>query len=208
MSRKTEAGEPTQCGRVTLRGLGLTAAVVLLASMTTAPSHAMSGAGPSPRTAVTIGDASVVVVAANDKLYAFVDGLKDNAPVVDAALWIALADGSTLRLTLVSGGQFVTPYQRTDRARDLLMLSLVSSAGTGQAAAQLTYNDASATAPAIPPAGFAPHLATGIAAMLSGAIGGALGIRSTLLAISRRRRTTAASGGFGLALRGVSASGD
>src|SRR5262245_20498719 len=47
---------------------------------------------PAPRTTLQIGDASIVLIAANDQLYAFVDRVEDNAPVIDADLTIASSD--------------------------------------------------------------------------------------------------------------------
>ena len=100
-----------------------------------------NAAKPSPRTAVEIGGASVVLVAANDKIYAFIDRLEDNAPVADAALSVDLADGSSLKLTRVSDGLFVAPFNRAGHMQDAFMVSLVSPDGTGDGAAEIGYDD-------------------------------------------------------------------
>ena len=103
---------------------------------------------PTPRTAVIIGGASVVLVATKDRLYAFVDRLDDNAPVEDAALEIDTADGDTIdmhkapiTLNKATAGLFVGPINRAGRQQDAFMVSLKSSAGSGQQPAEIAYTD-------------------------------------------------------------------
>jgi hypothetical protein len=103
---------------------------------------------PTPRTAVIIGGASVVLVAAKDRLYAFVDRLEDNAPVEDAQLEIDTADGDTvdmhrapITLNKATAGLFVGPLNRVGRQQDAFMVTLQSSAGSGQQPAEITYTD-------------------------------------------------------------------
>ncbi len=140
---------------------------------------------PSPRTAVEIGAASVVLVAANDKIYAFVDRLEDNAPVADSALSVDLADGTRLKLTRVSDGLFVAPFSRNGRMQDAFLVSLVSQDGTGDATAEIAYGDVQA--PEVP--AFRLDLRTnGAIALVSGAIGAALSASVMLLTLGRRRR--------------------
>jgi hypothetical protein len=121
---------------------GFIAVALVLAALLAAP----AGAGeavikPPPRTVVEIGGTSVVLVAANDKIYAFVDRLEDNAPVTNAALSVVLADGSRLELSRVSGGQFVAPFRRSGHLQDGFVISLVSPDGTGDEAAVIVYED-------------------------------------------------------------------
>jgi hypothetical protein len=103
---------------------------------------------PTPRTAITIGGASVVLVAAKDRLYAFVDRLDDNAPVEDAELEIDTADGDTIdmqkaQITLnkATAGLFVGPINRVGRQQDAFMVTLKSSVGSGQQPAEIIYTD-------------------------------------------------------------------
>ncbi len=103
---------------------------------------------PTPRTAVVIGGASVVLVAAKDRLYAFVDRLDDNAPVEDAELEIDTADGDTIdmhkapiTLNKATAGLFVGPINRAGRQQDAFMVTLNSSVGSGQQPAEITYTD-------------------------------------------------------------------
>lgn len=149
-------------------------------------------AQPSPRTAVEIGGASVVLVAANDKIYAFVDRLEDNAPLANSALSVDLADGTRLKLTRVSDGLFVAPFNRNGRMQDAFLVSLVSQDGTGDATAEIAYGDVQP--PEAPPA-FRLDLRTdGAIALVSGAIGAALTASVMLLTLGRRRRVPARGG--------------
>ena len=113
-----------------LRGRNLLATACMFGALSASPAWADEAQPkPSPRTAVEIGGASVVLVTANDRLYAFVDRLDDNAPVADGKLGVALPDGSNLLLTQVSDGYYVAPYDRTGHMRDAFLVSLASADG-------------------------------------------------------------------------------
>ena len=56
--------------------------------------------GAAPRTTVVIGGVSIVLIAANGKLLAFLDRLADNAPVKEAELVVAPTGGQPLALAL------------------------------------------------------------------------------------------------------------
>lgn len=180
------------------RGLVSWAAAAVLTAVTGLPVAAgESATRPSPRTAVEIGGASVVMVVANEHLYAFVDRVEDNAPLADAVLSVDQADGANLRLTRVSDGLFVAPFNHAGRLRDGFMVSLVSSAGTGDAAAEIGYGDASL--PEIP--GLRLDLRANLAlALVSGAGGAALASAVMLLARGRRRGMPVASAPAGSAM--------
>ena len=96
---------------------------------------------PAPRTAIQIGDASIVLIAANDHLYAFVDRVADNAPVRNAELGIDLAGGASLEVSRASDGLFVAPFNRAGHMHDAFMVSLRSSDATGEAQAEIAYDD-------------------------------------------------------------------
>lgn len=69
--------------------------LLLLAPFAAAPVRADNDKpSPAPRTVVTIGGVSVVLVVANDRVHVFLDRLADNSPVVEAGLSIKLADNS------------------------------------------------------------------------------------------------------------------
>ena len=122
---------PMETGRVPVRQMDVfhnfnaiafnaIAVAVVLAALRSAPACADEvTVGPSPRTTIEIGGASVVLVAANDQIYAFVDRLEDNAPIIDFILSIDLADGPILKLARVSRGWSGTVQPRRSHARCL-----------------------------------------------------------------------------------------
>ena len=172
-----------------LRGRNLLATACMFGALSASPAWADEAQPkPSPRTAVEIGGASVVLVTANDRLYAFVDRLDDNAPVADGKLGVALPDGSNLLLTQVSDGYYVAPYDRTGHMRDAFLVSLASADGTGEAATEIAYDDmvlAEAPAPARA-TGSPANLAVSI---VSGLIGAVLAFAGMALIRGLRRRT-------------------
>ena len=156
---------------------------------------------PAPRTAITIGGASVVLVATKDKLYAFVDRLDDNAPVEDASLEIDAADGDTIpmqrapiTLNKATAGLFVGAFNRVGRQQDAFMVTLQSSAGSGQQPAEITYSDV------IPPPAV-QAMVNQRKEMAIAAVSASLGVITTVVfmlwlrASNRRRATAARSGG-------------
>jgi hypothetical protein len=174
---------------------------------------------PTPRTAITIGGASVVLVAPMDKpvtskdklmaamglppptgkLYVFVDRLDNNAPVADAKIEIDTADGDTIpmqrapmTLNKATDGLFVGPLNRAGRQQDAFMVTLESSVGSGQQEAEITYTDV------IPPPGMA--MMNQRRDMAIAAVSASLGIITTVvfmlwLRASNRKRATAARSG-------------
>lgn len=167
---------------------------------------------PTPRTAITIGGASIVLVAPMDKpatatglaprtgkLYVFVDRLDNNAPVEDAKIEIDTADGDTipmqrapLSLNKATAGLFVGPLNRAGRQQDAFMVTLQSSVGSGQHEAEITYTDV------IPPPGMAMMNQRRDMAIAAASAG--LGVITTVvfmlwLRASNRRRATAGRSG-------------
>jgi hypothetical protein len=103
---------------------------------------------PTPRTAITIGGASVVLVATKDKIYAFVDRIEDNAPIEDAQLELDTAEGTSINMhrapitmNKATAGLFVGPFNRAGHRQDAFMVTLRSSPGDGQEPAEITYTD-------------------------------------------------------------------
>ena len=187
MGKQTGAGRSSNC----------LAVAFALAALSAVPAYAEGDAArPAPRTAVTIGGASVVMVSANDKLYAFVDRLDDNAPVTEAALSIDLADGSNLKLTRVSDGLFTAPFNRAGHMRDAFMVSLVSPDGTGDATAEIGYDDVQT--PEAPPVGV-DFRGNAVVAGVSALAGAAFAAAVMLLSRSRRRRGAASAVGSAMA---------
>jgi hypothetical protein len=104
---------------------------------------------PAPRTAITIGGASVVLIATTDKLYAFVDRIEDNTPVEDSEVEIDTSDGDSITMNKApismnkaTAGMFVGPISRKGHMQDAFMVTLHSSVGDGQEPAEITYTDA------------------------------------------------------------------
>ena len=145
-------------------------------------------AKPAPRTAIQIGDASVVLVAANDHLYAFVDCIDDNAPVADAELGVVSADGTTLEMHRATAGLFAAQFNRTGHMHDAFMVSLRSAVGTGEAPAQLAYDDLPDASGKSTATSFTTKLAIALA---SGGVG-AIGALLLMLWVRGERRRAAA----------------
>jgi|GEM_PF-1715170 len=142
---------------------------------------------PAPRVAVEIDGASVVLIAANSHLYAFVDRIEDNAPVADAELSVDLADGTTLPLTKAAGGMFVAPFDRSGHMHDAFMVSLRSKQSTGDTPAEIGYDDL----PDAPPAADHGTLATKLSIAAVSAVIGAIGAALISHWYARRRRSIA-----------------
>jgi hypothetical protein len=139
---------------------------------------------PAPRTAIAIGGASVVLVAANGNLYAFVDRIADNAPVPDAELAINAAGGGTIKPTRAMDGLFVAPFDRAGHMHDAFMVTLRSAVASGDAPAEIAYDDLPDAGPAEDAARFGPRLAIALASASIGAIASAL----VMLRLRVRRR--------------------
>lgn len=155
--------------------------------------------GPAPRTAITIGGASVVLIAANDKLYAFVDRIEDNAPVEDAELSIDDAEGGSVEMhrapitmNKATSGLFVGPLHRKGHMQDAFMVSLHSSAGSGEGPAEIIYTDIPDSAASNAMVGPAAKIAV---AVVSAGIGAIATVLVMLWLRSGRKRATARSVG-------------
>ena len=132
---------------------------------------------PAPRTAVEIDGASVVLIAANNQLYAFVDRIDDNAPVADAELTVDLADGTSLALTKAAGGMFVAPFNRTGHMHDAFMVSLHSKQSNGDVPAEIGYDDVPDAAASPVTAPIRTKLSISVVSAMIGAFGAALAMR-------------------------------
>ena len=151
----------------------LIAAGVIGVSLQAARADGEDAAKPAPRTTVQIGEASIVLIAANDHLYAFVDRVDDNAPVADAVLSVASASGAAIELSRVGDGLFAAPFNRAGHLHDAFMVSLQSAVATGHAPAEIAYDDAP-HAVAAPSAWHGANLAIALVSGGIGAIGAAL----------------------------------
>jgi hypothetical protein len=142
-----------------------------------------SGPKPAPRAAVTIGGISVVLIAANDRLYAFVDRIADNAPADDASITVASANAAAqLDMQAATAGLFVAPFVRTGHLRDVLTVGVRSADGSGQGTAALVYDDAPS-----PVAGRAGSGLEVFIALVAGALGAASALAVVWYRQSRRR---------------------
>jgi len=140
---------------------------------------------PAPRTAIAIGGASVVLVAAADHLYAFIDCTEDNTPVADAELGVASADGATLSMSKAAAGLFVAPFDRAGHMRDAFMVTLHSAVGSGDAQAEIAYDDLPDAAGGDAGTGFGTKLAI---AVLGAGIGAIASASAMLWLRDRRKR--------------------
>jgi hypothetical protein len=151
---------------------------------------------PAPRTAIQIGGASIVLIAANDHLYAFVDRTDDNAPVNDAELDIDTADGTSLEVGKASEGLFVAPFNRAGHMHDAFMVSLRSPEGTGDAPAEIAYDDLPDSSGSDTGSGLASKISI---ALVAGGIGAVSSALFMLWLHGRRKRITTRPVGTGTA---------
>jgi hypothetical protein len=143
---------------------------------------------PAPRTAIHIGGASIVLIAANDHLYAFVDRTADNAPLNNAELDIDSADGPSLDISKASEGLFVAPFNRAGHMHDAFMVSLRSPEATGEAPAEIAYDDLPDNAAGDASSGLASKI---YIALVAGGIG-AIATALFMFWLTGRRKRTAA----------------
>jgi hypothetical protein len=129
---------------------------------------------PAPRTTLQIGGVSIVLIAASDHLYAFVDRTEDNAPVRKAELGIDTADGTSLDVKQASEGLYVAPFNRAGHIHDAFMVSLESAEATGDAKAEIAYDDLPGTAGTDGRPSLASKLSIALVSGGIGAIGAAL----------------------------------
>ena len=126
----------------------------------------------APRVVVEIGGVTVVLIAADGKLHAFVDRVDNNAPADDATLTITTAEGTPVTLNQVSQGLFVGPFALNGRLRDTFVVSVNAAAGTGDAIAEIIYQPPSESAVAGDGGGFRDKV---LIALAAGGIGILLG---------------------------------
>jgi hypothetical protein len=142
------------------------------------------GAKAAPRSVVKIGGLSVVLIAANDHLYAFIDRLSDNAPADDARLTVSPAAATAaakLDMKQATAGLFVAPFNRSGHLRDAFTVAVASESGTGQETAELVYDD-------VPkPVERATSGLEAFIALVAGALGAAIALAIVWFRQSRRR---------------------
>ncbi|WP_431855947.1 hypothetical protein [Azospirillum sp.] len=120
--------------------LALLALLALLTAGVPARAEVPGSAAPLPRVALTLDNASVVVIAAHKKLYAFLDGLDDNAPVRGATVQIATAR-TTLPLQEISPGIYVSGAFLPPAVRTPLTVSVALAGTTARGAADLVLSE-------------------------------------------------------------------
>ena len=153
--------------------VGATLACLLFAATPPArATEADAGQESAPRTTMEIGGVTVVLIASEGKLYAFLDRLEDNAPVKDGQLIVTTADGKAIPFAPASIGLFVAPFDPGTRARDSFVVSVTSADGAGDVTAGITYH---ATANAEPPAAEGGIGDKILIALVAGGIGAVLG---------------------------------
>lgn len=109
----------------------------------------------APRAAVTIGEFSVVLIAADGRIQAFVDRIADNAPADDVVLGLRPRGGGALRFAQAAPGLFVAPFAHAGRIRDSFVVTLAPAAAAAReapdsAVAELVYGAALAAPPPAP----------------------------------------------------------
>lgn len=124
------------------------ATLALMAGLALVPARAEdTDSDPAaPRVALEIGEVSVVLIAANGKLHAFVDRLEDNAPARVDRLTITQANGQSVVMNEASAGLFVGPFEIGGRKRDAFLVSLSGPDAVGEASAEIAYGGAPAAA--------------------------------------------------------------
>ena len=126
--------------RFALRGFGL---ALLLAALPvlclpgwSATAQAATEERESPRVAMTVGPVGIVLIAANQQLYAFLDRLSDNAPVVGGKIKVK-APKADLTLSETAPGVYRAGPFLPAVGHTPLSVSVESLLGAGQTAAVL-----------------------------------------------------------------------
>ena len=168
-------------------GLLLAMAALVLAAHVAWADEDSGFPAAAPRTSLQIGDLSIVLIAANGKLHAFVDRIEDNAPVDDAVLSVNQADGAVVPLERATSGFFVAPFNHDGRLSDRFTIAVQSTAGSGSVPAELTYGDVASRTEAPPDGNFEGKISIALVSTAIGAAG------ATMVGLwTRHRRQTAA----------------
>lgn len=104
------------------------------------------GEPASPRAVVDIGGVSVVLIAAQGRLHAYVDRIADNAPSTDSRITITTADGRSVAMAPASEGLFVGPFDPGVRKRDTFLVSVTGPDATGEGLTEIIFASDSAIA--------------------------------------------------------------
>lgn len=97
------------------------------------------GEPASPRAVVDIGGVSVVLIAAQGRLHAYVDRIADNAPSTDSRITVTTADGRSVAMAPASDGLFVGPFDPGARRRDSFLVSVTGPDATGEALTEIIF---------------------------------------------------------------------
>ena len=159
----------TRPHRWTRRWRGLAVLVLAFAALGFAPPPVLAEGGgsaePSPRVSLVLDSTSVVVIAAQQKLYAFVDGYDDNAPISGAEVQIG-TPRAALTLHEISPGIYLSGTYVPPSVRTPLTVSVTHSGTTVRGTAELLL-------PNVPEAVGAGHARPGswlfVLALLAGA---------------------------------------
>lgn len=138
---------PRYALRPLLRLLTLCLALAVAAPSAANADAADGDSEAAPRTTIDIGGVSVVLIASEGKLFAFLDRVEDNAPVKDGQLTVTTADGKTIAFAPAASGLFVAPFDPGNRTRDSFIVSVTSADGAGDATAEIVYQTANSEPP-------------------------------------------------------------
>lgn len=120
--------------------VALLALLALILAVAPARAEGLGTTTALPRVALALDGTSVVVIAAHKKLYAFLDGADDNAPVRGAAMQIATGR-TTLPLQEISPGIYVSGTFQPPAVRTPLTVSVTLDGKTARAKADLVLAD-------------------------------------------------------------------
>ena len=164
--------------------MGATLACLLFAATPPArATEADAGQESAPRTTMEIGGVTVVLIASEGKLYAFLDRVEDNAPVKDAHLVVTTPNGKAIPFAPASTGLFVAPFDPSTRARDSFIVSVTSADGAGDVTAEIAYHAAASAEPPAEESGMRDKILIALAAGGIGIVLGSMAVRR----ISRKR---------------------
>jgi hypothetical protein len=173
---RTGSTMPRYAIRPVLRLLTLCLALAVAAPPTASASQAVGDTEAAPRTTMDIGGVSVVLIASEGKLFAFLDRLEDNAPVKNGQLTVTTADGKAIAFAPAASGLFVAPFDPGTRARDSFVVSVTSADGAGDATAEIVYKAANAELP-VAEGGMRDKILIALAACGIGIVLGSMAVR-------------------------------
>lgn len=173
----THAARPlSRLVALALLGLALAGPIAALAP----PAHATEAEDSTetaPRATMDIGGVSVVLIASEGKLFAFLDRIEDNAPVKDARLTVTTAAGQAIAFAPASTGLFVAPFDPGTRARDTFVVSVTAADGAGDTTAEINYHSKTGAEPPAAEGGMRDKILIALVACGIGVVLGSMAAR-------------------------------